>query len=342
MDNTFQRTEIDSKTISIKGHFKVSLVEISKNKYNICCEAIGNPPQGEIIEMQSSFPKDEPWKHTVWVRHDMHEEFIKAYLDMVKSAGWKLPNHELITQLIESGDLGDQKFDIEQVIKNPDKARQIIARIGSIRDNQTRDFRNDLEKFKELLDQRSDETKIHQFLKERPWIFGIDYISEATKDKFEVQFGEFDFLLERFNKVYDIVELKGINASVFEEYRSGRTKQGTRTRWQLSKDLSGAIMQVTDYFSEFEKARSDEDVRIKRGLQDYRKPRGQIIIGHRDDFIDDQERYLNELNYRLNNIDILTFSDLYDRAVYFVEILESSIIETKDSYSEIRPEDLHF
>lgn len=327
--NEFIRKVVKSKTISDRGKFMVSLVEVAREKFEINTEAIGNPPQGQTIEMQSSFPKGAEWKHTVWVRKDMHEEFFKAYLDMVKEAGWELPNHELITQLVHSKDLGEQKLDIEEIIKNPTQARQIMASIGSIRDNQTKDYRVDLAELSKLLNDRSNETNIHMFLKAKPWIFGIDYISQAIKDKFQVEFGEFDFLLERFNKVYDIVELKGVNATLFDSYRVSQAKQGERIRWKLSEDLSGAILQVLDYFDEFERMRINEDTRSKRGIRNYRNPRGQIIIGHREDLKPDQEALLNKLNEKFSSIDILTFSDLYDRAQYFVELLENSIFSNQ-------------
>lgn len=333
-----------TKKIREKGHFTVSLVQVEKEHASVGVSAVGNPPQGESIEVQSS-KKDGPWNHTVWVAAEFHQDFFKTYLDMVKLAGWALPNHQLIKELLNSQDLGDHKVDIEHIIKNPDAARTIIASLGTIRDNQTKNFREDLIEFAKLLSDRSNETEIHNFLKQRPWIFGIDYIHEATKDKFQVEFGEFDFLLERFNKIYDIVELKGINAPLFEEYRHSETKQGKRTQWKMSEDLSGAVMQVVDYFDEFERVRGDEKARKKRGLLDYRCPRGQIIIGHRDDLKEDQDSLLNQINERFNNIDILTFSDLYDRAEYFVEILEKSILETDAKCipkTEIKPEDLPF
>ena len=326
----FNHKVLKTKKISEKGHFKVSLVSLNKQKKAILTEAVGNPPQGDTIEMQSSFKEGELWKHTVWVREDMHNDFFQAYLDMVKEASWELPNHELIEQLAKSVDLGEQKIDISEILNAPEQTRQIMASIGQIRDSQTKNYRDDLARFKQLLDNKSGETELHKFLKSRPWVFGIDYIHEAAKDKFAVEFGEFDFLLERFNKVYDIVELKGANQQPFDIYRASDSKQGERIRYKMSEHLSGAILQVLDYFKEFEKSRSNEDIRGKRGLKNYRNPRGQIVIGVRADLNSQQEDLINEINEKFNNIDVLTYTDLYDRAEYFVGILENSILSSND------------
>ncbi len=336
---TFKSETIKSKTINDRAAFKVSLVKVTKDTASILVSAVGNPPQGEVIEIQSSEKRSQPWKHTVWIKQEMHEDFFRAYLDMIKAASWNLPNHELIEQLAKENDLGKRKIDLKEIIENPDQIRDIMDRIGEIRDGQTKNFRKDLNQFELLLKQRSGETGIHNFLKERPWIFGIDYIGKAVKDRFQVQFGEFDFLLERFNKVYDIIELKGVDAEVFEEYRSNKSKQGERVRWKISEHLSGAIMQVLDYFEEFEEAVNEKN-RSKRGLKNYRNPRGQIIIGHRDDLkskeekkfcqTSEREKLLTQLNQKFNNIEILTFSDLYERAENFLELLESSILTTNN------------
>jgi hypothetical protein len=167
-------------------------------------------------------------------------------------------------------------------------------------------YKQFLQGFKELLD--SSETELHDYIKKNKafWLFGPEYTD--IKSKFDVMTEDgkrkayqFDLLLERLDLFSDIVELKGPDVNLFD--------QRTSRRFKPNKELSEAISQVVKYLYICDTYQKN-----------IFKPKGIVVIGNiKTDH--PQERRL--LESYLSNIEIITYSDLYDRGMAFVNYIQN-------------------
>jgi len=191
-------------------------------------------------------------------------------------------------------------------------------------------YEKDLMDFKKLIaDKKTLETDMQDFLKTRVWFFGLNYYQthQKSKPKFSTTLGsEYDFLLEGFNQVYDIAELKGPNDLMFDEYSSGERKNAfdKRVDYKFSDKFSRALHQVISYMDEFE----EHFGLIKEhqpSIQEFLYPKGVIVISKRDLFPKDgkdSQKYLHLTNRQFANIDILTYDDLADRAEIIINFMK--------------------
>ncbi|MFA6039348.1 MAG: Shedu anti-phage system protein SduA domain-containing protein [Candidatus Peribacteraceae bacterium] len=339
--NHFVRKEIKAKKICEKAHFKVSLVEIQKNKYLIASEAIGNPPQGNIIEMQSSYKEGEAWKHTVWVREDMHENFLKAYLDMVQAASWQLPNHELITQLVnaEKDSEGgssviiitdkNKKDIIEKLLllgysedfwaslseSDPDLADKIVA--GQL----VLQRKKVIDNLKQRLTQSYPETdgsdSWQNWIYANNWLFGANYKKPIEKQKININGIMPDYLFPTLDNFVDILEIKLPSFEVLEEDKSHRGS------WAWSRNSNIAIGQVANYLCEIDRQVLEIEKQIKKsyGIEvSLLKPRAFILIGNSSTWKVEKKEGLRRLNHTLHGIEILTYAELIRRGESFVSV----------------------
>ncbi|MBI3289860.1 DUF4263 domain-containing protein [Candidatus Microgenomates bacterium] len=191
-------------------------------------------------------------------------------------------------------------------------------------------YRQDLADFNELLKPDSTtETDMQNFLESRLWLFGLNYVQSHrnSKSKFQSSLGtEYDFLLEGFNQVYDIAELKGPNDLLFDVEKTGERDRALNDRidYKFSSKFSRALHQVMSYIDEFEEnfrhIKTDQP-----DLKNFMYPKGTIIISKRSLFPDSGKnsiKYLHLINRQFSNIDILTYDDLADRGQIVIDFLE--------------------
>lgn len=191
-------------------------------------------------------------------------------------------------------------------------------------------YENDLINFKKLIaNSATTETDMQNFLKDKVWFFGLNYFQthQRCKPKFSTTIGsEYDFLLEGFNQVYDIAELKGPNDLMFDEYSDGNRKNAFNKRidYKFSDKFSRALHQVISYMDEFE----NHFGLIKEhqpSIREFLYPKGLIVISKRDIFPKngkDSQKYLHLTNRQFANIDILTYDDLSDRAEIIINFMK--------------------
>ncbi len=170
---------------------------------------------------------------------------------------------------------------------------------------------------------------MQKFLSDRVWFFGLCYQQShlKSKPKFNSTLGtEYDFLLEGFNEVYDIAELKGPNDFLIEEHSEGERKNSfdKRIDYRYSVKFSRALHQVLDYINEFENFFE----RIKANqpsISNFLYPKGIIVISKRALFPEDgknSKQYLHLLNRQFSNIEILTYDDLATRGRIIVDFIK--------------------
>lgn len=193
-------------------------------------------------------------------------------------------------------------------------------------------YKKDLADFRALIaNEKTLETDMQNFLKSRVWFFGLNYYQthQKCKPKFSTTIGsEYDFLLEGFNQVYDIVELKGPNDLMFDEYSSGVRANAfdKRIDYKFSDKFSRALHQVISYIDDFEqhfKLIQEHQPSIREFLY----PKGVIVISKRRLFPDngkDSQKYLHLTNRQFANVDILTYDDLADRAEIILKFVEET------------------
>lgn len=157
---------------------------------------------------------------------------------------------------------------------------------------------------------------------DRSWFFGLDYVKAYRKFNPGLPC-EYDFLLQRFNLVFDIVELKGPNAYMIEiSKESPRNKPDPRIDYAYSSIFGRALHQVIEYIHDYEQLyttlikQQNPTVMYFEGGQ---YPRGMIVmskrslIQHHDD--------IHKLNKQFSNVNVLTYDDLYDRGKNIVDFI---------------------
>lgn len=192
-------------------------------------------------------------------------------------------------------------------------------------------YEDELKDFKQLINKaKSNETDMQDFLQDKVWFFGLNYQQShrKSKPKFSPTLGtEYDFLLEGFNEVYDIAELKGPNDLLIEKYSESKRKQSfdSRIDYRYSAKFARALHQVLDYTHEFE----DFFRRIKENqpsISNFLYPKGIIVISKRKLFPKDGKnstKYLHLLNRQFSNIEILTYDDLATRGQIIVDFIKA-------------------
>lgn len=155
-----------------------------------------------------------------------------------------------------------------------------------------------LKKFRELVeDENATETQVHNLIDEHKafWIFGLEYTDMISEQPIPLKKGsvdyKFDILLKRQDMFWDLVELKGPNENLFD--------QRSPKRFKPNQKLSEAIAQVITYLHICD-----------THLKDVFKPRAIIVIGTGKTDLAKQRRLFGSY---LNNIEIITYTDLYQR-----------------------------
>jgi hypothetical protein len=169
-----------------------------------------------------------------------------------------------------------------------------------------------LAEFRKMIDADVSEQRMHPFLKENYWIFGAHYVGRTNKP--QIGFRNFgDFMLEKVDGYYNIVELKSPRDAVF-------TKQG-----KLSGVAKDAISQMITYLHKCDITYTHH---LSEFGMDILKPHGFIIIGRRDtvETAPDSKSSVKRRrksttvenlqihNAFLKNMTLMTFDQLYETA----------------------------
>ncbi len=285
--------------------------------------------------------KDTPWKRVVFQAIDQKEtvdQLMTFLREQATLVGVKIEDNKQYQAIAVSNKFGVTIEKVQAFVADAlsgDKAvveKEILKTLKQQRKSkgQIQQYEDDLAKFRELIANASTtETDMQNFLSTRVWFFGLDYIQShlRSKPKFSTGLGsEYDFLLEGFNQVYDIAELKGPNAKLIEEAKIADRKGAfdPRIDYKYSGDFGRALHQAVSYMDEFEEnfgKIGESQPSIKR----FNYPSAVIVISKRNLFPEigkDSKKYLHLLNRQFANIDILTYDDLADRAENIVKFMK--------------------
>lgn len=126
-----------------------------------------------------------------------------------------------------------------------------------------------LKKFVNLISNKnSKETTVGSYLKNEPWIVGLEYLKVTSEDKIGLN-GRTDFLLERIGGDFDIIELKSPNEKIF-------LKSSSQEYFRLSAISKDALSQMISYLSKYDRYYLFQREETKR---DVLYPTGTIVIG---------------------------------------------------------------
>jgi len=159
-------------------------------------------------------------------------------------------------------------------------------------------FRQDLVEFRDKLDQASKgalpEEEVQKFLKDRPWIFGVEFIKSEPKKPAGSK-SIFDFYLLDYQKHGIVIELKKPSEQIFSD------------EYTLTQRVTDGLGQLIRYLeTTIAIAYSTEMSRIEGIVET--KPQGYLIIGRKRST--QQGEQLHKINSYLHRIRIETYDDL--------------------------------
>jgi hypothetical protein len=191
-------------------------------------------------------------------------------------------------------------------------AKQLPGRIA--------DTRSKLNDYQELIaEPNSTETDVQRFLEINPWIVGLPYVSAQAR--VEIPRGKLDFVLNRFDGFFDIVELKGPgDAIVSERTDDSASRPPSASAFSLGPALAKALAQAHHYRSILDHARN---LRDQYGLSDTRQPNILILLGRSGSLSDAGREILRELNLSLHRVEVIPYDLLGRRTEGFLGNIEA-------------------
>ncbi|MFB9823723.1 Shedu anti-phage system protein SduA domain-containing protein [Halobaculum roseum] len=166
-----------------------------------------------------------------------------------------------------------------------------------------------LEEFRGLIQRNEEEKEYQDFLENNPWIFGGRYV-DNREERHLTRDEEVDFCLETVDGYFDIFEIKRPGHTVMIEDRS-------HDNFAPSSKVSKAVTQVQSYIAEIEASR---DEILRRDKMDILKPRGTVVIG--SDISEDEREGLRLYNSFLNQVDVVTYSEVARKGERLIEHYE--------------------
>lgn len=226
---------------------------------------------------------------------DDDEELINKFKELVEK------NSDTAELLIEKGILSDNVFVAATSIKKKDA----------------------LIDFERNLGETLPESFWQNWFSENKWVLGSDFaqiIDERNIDTENIA----DYIMRAFDGFVDLVEIKKPNGLQFWS----ATKD--HNNYVPSTDLVKAITQCLNYIYAIEREANSAKF-IEKTKSKVIKPRCILIFGRSNDWNDEQREAYRILNASYNQISILTYDHLLDRA--------KNILGIFDEYEEIVEDD---
>lgn len=192
------------------------------------------------------------------------------------------------------------------------------------------DTRDQIAQYQQLIGSAAvTETDVQGFLETNPWIVGLHYA--RARARVEIPRGEIDFVLDRYDGFFDIVELKGPGETIVKERTSSNASDGrppTSSSYSLGSALANALAQVHLYRSILDRSR---DLNEQYGLQDTRQPRIIILLGRSTELTSNGHKILRELNVSLHRVEVIPYDLLGRRMTGLLENIEALLEGRWDS-----------
>jgi hypothetical protein len=294
----------------------------------------GQPRTVEIHLLK--FRTNSGWYHEESIRFNGFEAAKLEELLTIMASLKLDPNQ---TQRFDLGTISPDQFfnfqnksDLVRRISNDERLEADVFAIAK--------KRSVLRKFKILLDSETSENEWQEFLEDNPWIFGfgLNYVFlDRVSKKFETTTTGSDFLTPgkradglamtkaRVSQTV-LIEIKASKSPLlqFKPYRSGV--------WPVASEVSAAVSQSQKTVFEFVRQNSvklelADDVGKETGTTTYNvEPRAYLIVGNLAELEGNNDKITSFELFRrkLMSPEILTFDELYYRAVALVESISNA------------------
>jgi len=241
----------------------------------------------------------------------------KTAYEAANLIGWKKTNETQTLKYLDK--ISDLRTTI---VRDQEKIRDLSTKLAQFRIMQLNAdiprFQHDLHEFDNLLKNPHREDDIQQFLEKNTWLFGAEYLETQPVyfSQLSLSDSRFDFLLQRYDTFYDIVEIKRADAQLLNRDTTNEKIIPSRDV-PFSSDLKNVISQMIGYLElvvEKKKELSKQGIFIH-------KPKGKIIIGRA--LSRREQKAITTIGSYLNQIEIMTYDDLLKRGEIFVETIKN-------------------
>jgi len=166
------------------------------------------------------------------------------------------------------------------------------------------------------------ETDIQSFIKQHPWLLGLEYTRVRSHPT--IPRGQLDFLLERYDGFHDLLELKDPQDPIVEgpEVMEGEPPPPA-SAYRFSKAVAQGLAQAHLYRATM--IHNERTIEQEHGIKNSRDPWLFIVVG-RLDALDTRKRLaLAELNRSLHRVQIIPFDALSRRIEVLLSRLEGHL-----------------
>ena len=215
----------------------------------------------------------------------------------------------------------------KDILNNDKKAAQLLLDNQILTDNtySAISFIKKKEALKEFENKLSDnlaESFWQKWFENNKWILGSDFAKIVDERRLDVE-NIADYIMQAYDGFVDIVEIKKPNNMQFWASKKDHDN------YVPSSDLVRAITQCLNYINVTEQ-KSDSVSFTKRVGCKVIKPRCILVFGRSNNWDNEQMEAFRILNAAYNQISILTYDHLLERAKNMLGINESEEVEDDD------------
>lgn len=186
-----------------------------------------------------------------------------------------------------------------------------------------------INQFEEMLKNDLPESKWQGWFEENSWVLGSEFVKILGERRIDTN-NISDYLIESYDGFLDIIEIK-------------KPEEGKLDFWSKSRDhgnvvpsssLVKAITQVTKYIYEVERE-SNSNKFLARVKIPIVKPRGILIFGRSSNWDDEEKKAYRIIDSSYNNLLIMTYDHVLDRAKIILKRLSSEADVFSESDEEM-------
>jgi len=191
--------------------------------------------------------------------------------------------------------------------------------------------REALAAYRELLaDASSGETELQDFIENRLWLLGLEYVKFRARRP--LIRGTADFILERVDGFHDLLELKDPQDKIIVAPDAEDGMPPPANKYALSPGLAKALAQSHVYRHTLTTDDLANDQNF--GLRDSRDPRLVIVIGRARSLPDHRLQVVRELNKSLHRVEVVPYDALGDRAERVLDNVEKYLLVAEEETGE--------
>lgn len=239
---------------------------------------------------------------------------------------------EALTQILDAGQFEGL---VAAATDHRSGRRATLSALGSRLSERIDDLEHAAEEYNNLVSSAATETQLHSYLQRTPWLLGLDYVK--VRSKVLIPRGELDFVLDRFDGYFDVLELKGPGDPIVVAPDAVDGVPPPASTYRLSPALGSALAQIHFYRESLQG--DQQHLSDFYGLDYARTPRFIIVIGREEGLLAHQRTVLAQLNQTLHRVEILPYDLVGKRAQTWIgklrEILHLTDQETEASQVDL-------